>query len=59
MKHNEIRVGDRLKLKVDNPYGLPPLTVFVTELRYRKGYKVPFVMSGPEAYKPRDFRGHA
>lgn len=59
MRHNDIRVGDTLKLRKDNSYGLPPLRVFVTELRYRRGYKVPFVMSGPEAYRPKDFAGHA
>ena len=59
MTSNAIRVGDTLRLKKDNPYGFGPALKTVTELRYRNGYKVPFVICGTEAFKPRDFQGHA
>ena len=60
MRHTDIKPGDTLKLRADNPYGMGSLTLTVTDLRYRPGYKVPFVIvSGVGAFKPSDFKGYA
>ena len=56
MKADTIRVGDILRLKKDNPYGLGPLLIRVTELRTRGHYKTPWVIDErAHAYKPSDF----
>jgi hypothetical protein len=60
MRHTDIREGDRLKLKPDNPYGIGPMIVTVSGFKYRPGYKVPHVIVGNGwAFKPRDFERHA
>lgn len=69
MRHADISIGDTLKLKRDNYYGLGLLTVTVVDLVTRDGYKVPWVRgryvtvnehSGLEnlehgSFKPSDF----
>jgi len=60
MRHTDIREGDRLRLRPDNPYGFGPMIVTVSGLKYRLGYKVPHVLvSGVGAFLPRDFQRHA
>lgn len=58
MKHTDIQIGALLKLKpnradaygmADHPY------VVVTGLKFRDGYKVPFVLSRDLAFTPSDF----
>ena len=45
-----------LALNPDNPYGEPSgKPVLVTGIKQRKGYAVPWILSGRHAFKPPDF----
>jgi hypothetical protein len=64
MKATDIRVGDTLTLKADNPYGLGPATRTVAEVREKAGYKSVWIITdqlndlgAPEAFKASDFSG--
>jgi len=60
MRHTDIREGDRLRLRADNPYGFGPMIVTVSGFKYRPGYKTPHVLvDGVGAFQPRDFQRHA
>jgi hypothetical protein len=66
MKQDAIRVGDVLRLKRDNAYGLGDMTRTVREIREKRGYKSVWIISETpngagdfEAFKPSDFSGHA
>ncbi len=63
MTHTAIKPGMVLELKRDRmeAYGKAQPLVIVHELKYRKGYSIPFVVSvghpeGFEFYKPSDFK---
>lgn len=64
MRAAAISVGDTLKLKKDNPYGLAPQDMTVIALRCNPGYTTPFVyvaeLDAPyNALRPKDFSGRA
>lgn len=66
MRAGDIRVGDTLRLKPDNPYGLGPVTRYVTEVRPKPGYKSVWIITDQlneighlEAFKPSDFASKA
>lgn len=65
MNASTISVGDTLKLKQDNAYGLDG-EYEVTEIKQRNGYKTPWIVCRshrPEAgvlfFRPSDFAKHA
>ena len=66
MRADAIRVGDVLRLKRNNVYGLGDMTRTVREIREKSGYKSVWIISDQpngagdfEAFKPSDFSGHA
>lgn len=66
MKVTDIRVGDVLRLKRNNVYGLGDMTRTVQEIRPKPNYKSVWIISDQpngagdfEAFKPSDFSGHA
>ena len=65
MRHTDIHIGDRLRVKRDNPYGFPPDVFTVTQITTRDGYKVPWIWGtlnrAPETIplRPSDFSGRA
>ena len=65
MKAANIAVGDRLRLKPNNGYGLDG-EYEVTEIKQREGYRVPWIVcrshrpeSGTLFFRPSDFAGRA
>ena len=59
MRAHTISVGDVLRLKPNNPYGMGPLWLIVREIREKPGYKTPWIMCDEGAFRPSDFAGHA
>jgi hypothetical protein len=56
MRHQDIRVGDTLRLKPNNSYDMGPKRVYVAKIVERQGYTVPWIFSDEnEAFKPSDF----
>ena len=57
MRYRDIRVGMVLKLKKERQeaYGADSDRVEVTDIRPRPGYRIPWIFSGTDAYKPQDF----
>jgi hypothetical protein len=57
MRTDQITVGDTLKLKPErqDAYGKTSPFVKITAITYPKGYRTPWICSGPEAYRPSDF----
>lgn len=66
MKAESIRVGDVLRLKRDNPYGLGPATRTVAEIRVKQGYRSVWIITDKlndlgtaEVFPPSAFSGRA
>jgi hypothetical protein len=66
MRAEAIRIGDVLRLKRNNVYGLGDVTRTVVEIREKPGYRSVWIISdqpngagSTEAFKPSDFSGHA
>ena len=60
MHYWDIRIGDKLRLKRDNRYGLGPIVVTVIEVRSHGHYKTPWIIGeNLAAYRPSDFAGRA
>ncbi len=57
MYHQQIQVGMYLRLKRNrmSDYGMDSPYVRVTAIKANPRYKVPWIMSGTDAFKPSDF----
>lgn len=57
MYHQQIEVGMCLRLKRTrmNDYGMDSPYVRVTAIKAHSDYKVPWIMSGNDAFRPSDF----